>query len=100
MSWIDYKDDFDTTGGRIRIARQPRSGQALRPGFAGGIEPDKKVYSVSEVAELLRVDAQTVKRKYLALDPDDDAPIPFDGWFRLPGGHIRIYEWVISKIRG
>jgi len=67
------------------------------------IEPvpakEKSVLTVAEAATMLGVDEQTIKRKYLALDSEDKAPIPFDAWFRMPGGHIRIYRWIILKIQ-
>jgi hypothetical protein len=43
------------------------------------------------------VDVQTV-RKYLALDFEDDAPIPFNDWFRLPSDHIQIIEWFVLEL--
>lgn len=59
---------------------------------------EKQMLTVSEAAYELGVDTQTI-RKYLALDAEDKAPIPFDAWYRLPGGHIRIYRWVILKMK-
>ena len=61
--------------------------------------PEEPVLTVSEAAEMLGVDKQTIRRKYLALDPEDKAPIPFSAWYRLPGGHIRIYRYIIIKIK-
>lgn len=61
--------------------------------------PEKPVLTVAEAALELGVDKQTV-RKYLALDPDDEAPIPFNAWYRLPGGHIRIYKYIVIEIKG
>ena len=91
-SWIDHKDDFDTSGGRLKTQRSE-----VGEGLASSRE--KPVLTVAEVADMLGVDKQTIRRKYLALDPEDDAPIPFDAWYRLPGGHIRIYRFVIEKIK-
>lgn len=60
---------------------------------------EKPVLTVAEAAVELGVDKQTV-RKYLALDPEDEAPIPFNAWYRLPGGHIRIYRYIIVEMKG
>lgn len=57
----------------------------------------ERVYSVSEVAELLSVSRNTVF-KWLSLDEPEFAVIPPNGWIRLPSGHIRIKEWVIKKL--
>lgn len=57
------------------------------------------VLTVSQAAEMLGVDKQTIRRKYLALDPEDDAPIPFNAWYRLPGGHIRIFRYIIIEMQ-
>lgn len=88
-SWIDHKDEFDTSGGQLKrgtIHNAP-------------MDDDRRpVLTVAEAAEMLGVDKQTI-RKYMALDPEDNAPIPFDAWYRLPGGHIRIYRYVIIEIQ-
>ena len=58
-----------------------------------------KVFSVSQVAEILQVDKQTVY-KWLSTDAPEYAVIPSDGWFRLPlSGHIRIKGWVVDKLK-
>ena len=57
----------------------------------------EKVYSISEVAELLSVSRQTVC-KWLSLDESEKALSPPSGWFKLPSGHIRIREWIVLKL--
>jgi len=58
------------------------------------------VCTVTEAARILGVDRTTILRKFLALDPDDSAPIPFNGWYRLPGsGHIRVYLWAVEAAK-
>ncbi len=78
-----------------------------RPDWLGGelpeaqpapTEPESEAMSVGEAARMLGVDPKTF-RKYLALDPEDGGPIPFDGWFRLPGGHVRVYRWAVEVCR-
>ena len=71
------------------LPRQPRQSR----------NPPKRVYSVTEVAEMLGVSRRTVF-SYLSVDDPDKAKIPPDGWFRLPGGHIRIYEWAVDAVLG
>ena len=80
MTWIDKKDELDTSGGWLR-----RSG--ARP--ARRSVPFEPVYSVAQVAEIFSVDKQTVY-KWL-IEEDGDSVIPPDGWYKLPGsGQIRI----------
>lgn len=88
-SWIDHKNDFDTSGGRLKRGTVRRA----------STDDHRQVLTVSQAAEMLGVDKQTIRRKYLALDPEDNAPIPFDAWYRLPGGHIRIYKYIIIEIQ-
>ena len=88
MSWIKKHDNW--------LGQGQKSDPAQSDVYTG---TEKSVLTVAQAAEMLGVDIQTIKRKYLALDPEDDAPIPFDGWFRLPGGHIRIYRYIIVKIQ-
>ena len=83
-TWIEGRDKLDTSGGRL----QGQEGPAAKH------KPVERVYRVAEVAELLRLDARTV-RKYIALDMEEKAPIPYDGWFKLPNGQIRIKEWAV-----
>lgn len=52
-----------------------------------------KVYTIREVADILRVDARTV-RKLL-----DAEVIPGDGWFRV-GRQIRVHETAVEKVMG
>jgi transposase len=59
----------------------------------------EKVYSISEVAELLAVNKQTV-RKWLSIGDPDGAVIPPNAWLKLPNGHIRIREWIVLKLQG
>lgn len=63
----------------------------------GGHEKNPKLrtsLTVAEASGLLSIDRQTVY-KYI-----DTEVIPDDGWFKLPGGHIRIFEWAILNIQG
>lgn len=57
-----------------------------------------KVYSVTEVAQILAVSRQTVF-KWLSIDEPEYAVIPPEAWFRLLSGHIRIREWVVLKLQ-
>lgn len=84
MTWLEKRKDWLTSGGRLQRPRERR------------VPPE--AVSVSVAAGMLGVDPKTVLRKYMALEPDEDAPIPFGGWFRLPGGHFRIYLWAIRNI--
>ena len=60
--------------------------------------PENEALTIGEAARSLGVTPLTVK-KYLALDPEEGGPIPFAGWFRLPGGHIRVYRWAVEACR-
>jgi len=82
MAWLDENKDW-----------VPKSKQ--RP------KPPKKVemtYRISEVAEMLSVTHQTVF-KWLSIDEPEDAIIPPSAWFRLPGGHIRIFESAVLQLQ-
>lgn len=57
----------------------------------------EKVYSISEVAEILSVHRQTIM-KWLSFDSPEDAIIPPKKWFKLPNGHIRIRESIIIEL--
>jgi len=81
MAWIQKHKNWIPSG------RRPRERN-----------PPPEAVSVGEAARMLGVDPKTVLRKYMALEPEEDAPIPFEGWFRLPGGHFRIYLWAIRSI--
>jgi len=60
----------------------------------------ERVYSVSEVAELLSVSRNTVF-KWLSLDEPEFAVIPPDAWIRLPSSnHIRIKAWAVRDLLG
>jgi hypothetical protein len=58
----------------------------------------EKVYKIREVCQILSVSRTTVY-KWLSIDEPEYAVIPPEGWFKLPGGHIRIHTWVIEKIQ-
>jgi len=78
-----------------------RSGGWL-PGTHGALRrpapQERAAYTVTEAAAVLGVDRRTI-RKYMALDPEDEAPILFDEWYRLPGGHIRIHVEAVERLR-
>jgi len=59
----------------------------------------EKIYTVAEVAEIMRVDKQTIK-KWLGVDSPELAVIEIDDWFRLPNGYIRIFERAVLKLQG
>jgi len=82
MSWLS-----GTPGHDIRRSRR-------KP-----IKRRAKVFTVSEVAELLAVSRSTVFR-YLAIDEPDLAVIDPGDWFKLPGGSIRIRARAIEKLMG
>ena len=67
-------------------------------GFKDSRVQVKTVLTVTEAADMLGVDAQTVKKQYLSWCPGDGGAIPYDAWFRLPGNHIRIYRWGVIKV--
>ena len=90
MTWIDKRDNWITSGRRLQRPREEARPAARR----AKTEP----LTVTEAARMLGVDRKTI-RKYLALDPEDEAPIMWDHWYRLPGGHIRIYAEGIERLR-
>ena len=61
-------------------------------------EQIERSYSVAEVAEKLKVTRQTIY-KYLSLDEPKYAQIPVSGWYRLPGGHLRIKESALKELQ-
>ena len=58
----------------------------------------QKAYSIREVCQILSVSRSTIY-KWLSLDEPEYATIPPEAWFKLPSGHIRIFEWIIVKIQ-
>jgi excisionase family DNA binding protein len=55
-------------------------------------------FSISQVARILAVDSRTV-RKWLAVEDSRGAAIPRSGWYRLPGGQIRIKRSAVKKLQ-
>ncbi len=53
---------------------------------------DDGFYTVAEIAEIFKVNANTV-RKWLHA-----GEVAAENWIRLPGGHIRIREEAIWKL--
>jgi hypothetical protein len=92
MTWIDRKGVMDTSGGRLNMDH--RNGRTTRKPPAQA----EKVYSVAEASRILSVDKRTFM-KWLSIDEEDDGPIPFDGWFKLPNGYIRIREWAVMRLQ-
>ena len=79
--WIEKKE------GWLR-----RGEKAEKP--AQAVRKVERMFSVAEVAELMAVDPQTVK-KWI-----DAEVIPPAAWMRLPGsGHIRVKEWAVVKLQ-
>lgn len=60
--------------------------------------PEENVYSVAEVADLLKITKPTVM-KWLSIDESKLAVIPPNAWFKLPNGYIRIREWIVLKLK-
>jgi hypothetical protein len=89
LTWLDHRKDWLTSGGRLQKPREET--RPRRP-------PKPESLTVTQAAQVLGVDRRTI-RKYLALDPEDEAPILFEEWFRLPGGHIRIYAAAIRRLQ-
>ena len=58
----------------------------------------EKSYSVSDTARIMGVSRQTVF-KWLSIAEPEGAVIPPAAWWRTPGGHIRIREWVLIKLQ-
>jgi hypothetical protein len=58
----------------------------------------ERLYTVRQVADKFQITKTTVY-KWLSIDEPKYAVIPPEGWFKLPGGHIRIHPWVIEKIQ-
>ena len=58
-----------------------------------------ELYTVQEIAKLLKVHDKTIKR-WLGLDAPELAVISADDWFKLPGGRIRIFERALLKLQG
>jgi len=75
MGWIDRKEGW--------ISRRENTRRRV----------SERVYSVTQVARMLNVSRNTVY-KYL-----DSAIIPAEGWFKLPGGGIRIREAAVMRIK-
>lgn len=85
MAWIEQKPGWlDRGPGR---QEKPKPARVRR----------REAYTVTEAARILGVDRRTI-RKYLALDPEDEGPIGFEEWYRLPGGHIRIRAEAVERI--
>jgi predicted site-specific integrase-resolvase len=82
----------------LSVGRKPL---IIREGFAEFLkdEQENKAFSVSEVAEILQVDKEIIYG-WLSDDGRENAVIPPDGWFRLPGSeHIRIKEWAMERLK-
>jgi hypothetical protein len=77
MPWIERRDNW-----------LPRSAPMRRR---------DDVYTVSEVATLLKVSRNTVY-KWLGFDEAEEAVIPPAMWFKLPTGHIRIRKDAIQAL--
>jgi hypothetical protein len=60
--------------------------------------PPERVYTVSEVCEILSVGRKTIY-VWLAVDEPEKALIYPDEWFRLPNGHIRIREKALLRLQ-
>jgi hypothetical protein len=88
MTWIDKKDQMDTSGGWLR-----------RKGAPPPARKPEKCYTVSQVAGLFQVDRRVVY-KWLQMDEDDSSVIPPEGWFKLPGsGQIRIKQSAVFALQ-
>jgi len=53
---------------------------------------------VSDTARIMGVTRQTVF-KWLSIAEPEGAVIPPAAWWRTPGGHIRIREWMLMKLQ-
>jgi hypothetical protein len=89
MTWLEKKKNWTIEGGRLK---KPPARGAKKKMVA-------RMYSVSEVAELLSVSRRTVF-KWLALDDPENAVIPPDAWIKLPSGYIRIKEAAVLELQG
>jgi len=91
MTWIEKKKNWlpNSAGMRDRDTR-------LETGKKNKLY--ERVYTVGQAADILGVDRSTVLR-YLSLDEPEGAVIPPEAWYRLPGGHIRIREWILIKLK-
>jgi hypothetical protein len=83
MPWLEQKKSW------LKQAKQSAAAQKII---------DERVYSITDVAQILAVTRQTVY-KWLSIDEPEDAVIPPEAWFKLPSGHIRIREWIVAKIK-
>jgi len=63
------------------------------PRYADGKHKYQEVFSVSEVAAILAVTPQTVK-KWIICDI-----ITENDWFKLPNGYIRITKKAVDRLR-
>jgi hypothetical protein len=81
MTWLEKRDNWldqqRTKNGRLKVS---------------------KLYTVRELADIFCISKTTVY-KWLSIDEPKYAVIPPNGWFKLPSGHIRIYEWVVIKLQ-
>ena len=93
MTWLNKRKNMDTSGGRLRGPKPPKAPDSTR-------RKADPIYKVSEVMDLFKVDRRTVLKWMEPLNEQDpeSSVIPASGWFKLPGGDIRIYAWAISKI--
>jgi len=89
-SWIPKKENW---------LGDKSTAQGARPTAHGKERAVEKIYTVAEVAEIMRVDAQTIK-KWLGVDDPEQAVIDAQDWFRLPNNYIRIFERAVLKLQG
>ncbi|MFC1884657.1 hypothetical protein ACFL2O_07795 [Thermodesulfobacteriota bacterium] len=90
MVWTEQKEKFDTSGGRLKRTSSQKKRQAV----------SERVFTISEVADIFRVNKQTVY-KWLSPDPEENCGIAFEDWYKLPrSGQVRIYERAIIKLQG
>jgi hypothetical protein len=93
LPWIDKKQGW--LGSKDRVA-EPQSRRAAEKKEESG---PGQVYSVAQVAKMCAVDKKTIYN-WMAFDKDDPGEyiIPPEAWFKLPGGDIRIREWIIKQL--
>lgn len=94
--WLEKKEGWIPSrrrqgyGGRAEAGGNGRRGKRQPAG--------ERVFSVAEVADILAVDKQTVRKWLMDDDETGEAVIPAEAWFKLPNGYIRIWEWIVVKL--
>jgi hypothetical protein len=61
-------------------------------------QPEKKLYTVDEVARIFKVTKKTVYKWMSYEDDPNEAIIPPEAWYKMRTGRILIDEWIVLKL--